>query len=91
MAGNVAVTSDGGGTWVEPAGAHPNGYRSAVAFLAGRRVWIAVGTSGSDISRDDGQSWKAFDSGPYNAIGSAGGDVVWAVGPGGRIGKLQFR
>jgi photosystem II stability/assembly factor-like uncharacterized protein len=91
MAGNVAVSSDGGHAWVESAGAHPNGYRSAVAFLPGRRVWIAVGNSGSDISRDAGRSWTRFDSSAYNAIGAAGGDAVWAVGPRGRIAKLRFR
>ncbi|MGA2738649.1 MAG: glycosyl hydrolase [Bryobacteraceae bacterium] len=89
-AGNVVMMSNGGRAWVEPGGSHPNGYRSALAFLAGRRIWIAVGTSGSDISRDWGQSWKAFDSGAYNAIGTAG-DAAWAVGPGGRIGRLQFK
>jgi photosystem II stability/assembly factor-like uncharacterized protein len=88
-AGNAAITSDGG-TWNRPGGAPPNGYRSAVAFLAGRKVWIAVGTSGSDISSDAGRSWKPFDSGAYNAV-AAVGDVVWAVGPGGRIGKLSFK
>jgi photosystem II stability/assembly factor-like uncharacterized protein len=91
MAGNLAMTSDGGRTWAEPAGAHPNGYRSAVAFLGGRKVWIAVGTSGSDISRDGGRSWTRFESGAYNAIGAAGGYAAWAVGPGGRIGKLGFK
>jgi photosystem II stability/assembly factor-like uncharacterized protein len=91
VTGNVAVTSDGGRTWAAPGGTHPNGYRSAVAFLAGRKVWIAVGTSGSDISSDGGKSWKPFDSGSYNAIGKAGGDVVWAVGSGGRIARLEWR
>jgi photosystem II stability/assembly factor-like uncharacterized protein len=90
-AGNVAVTSNGGRAWDEPAGAHPNGYRSAVAFLPGRKVWLAVGTSGSDISSDGGKSWKPLDSGAYNAIGTAAGDAVWAVGPGGRIARLQWR
>jgi photosystem II stability/assembly factor-like uncharacterized protein len=90
-AGNVAVASDGGRAWVEPGGAHPNGYRSAVAFLAGHKAWIAVGTSGSDISSDGGKSWKPFDGGPYNAIGVAAGDAAWAVGPGGRIGRLRWQ
>ena len=90
-AGNVALTSDGGRTWAAPGGAPPNGYRSAVAFLAGRKVWIAVGTSGSDISSDGGRSWTRFDSGAYNAIGTAGSDAAWVVGPGGRIGKLRFK
>ena len=89
--GNVAVTSNGGRAWAEPGGAHPTGYRSAVAFLSGRKFWIAVGSSGSDISRDSGRSWTPFDSGAYNAIGTAGGDAAWAVGPGGRIARLRFQ
>jgi photosystem II stability/assembly factor-like uncharacterized protein len=87
---NVAVTSDGGRTWTEPAGQHPQGFRSAVAFLPGRKVWIAVGTSGSDISSDDGKSWKPFDNGAYNAISFVSGKAGWAVGPDGRVAGIQF-
>ena len=87
---NLALTSDAGRTWHAPGGGHPNGYRSAVAYLAGRKAWIAVGTSGSDISRDEGRNWTPFDSTPYNAISVWAGDA-WAVGPGGRIGKLLWR
>jgi photosystem II stability/assembly factor-like uncharacterized protein len=87
--GNFAVTADGGRTWITPGVAPPNGYRSAVAYIASPKVWIAVGTSGSDIS-SDGKSWKLFDSGSYNAI-AATGDAVWAVGPRGRIARLRFK
>ncbi len=87
---NVAITTDGGKTWTEPSGQHPKGFRSAVAFLPGRKVWIATGTSGSDISSDDGKSWKPFDSGAYNAISFAGASAGWAVGPGGRVAGFQF-
>lgn len=88
-AANIAITTDGGAVWTAPGGEGPQGYRSAVAFLAARKAWIAVGTSGSDIS-SDGRNWTHFDSGSYNAIGVAGsGDAVWAVGPGGRIGRLK--
>lgn len=59
----VAVTSDGGRTWTEPAGSHPTGYRSAVVFVPGQKMWIAVGTSGSDFSYDNGNNWTPFDSG----------------------------
>ncbi len=86
-AGNFAITADGGAVWTAPEGGRPNGYRSAVAFLAGRNAWIAVGTAGSDIS-SDGRNWTQFDSGSYNAVSMAG-DAVWAVGPGGRIGRLR--
>jgi len=88
--GNLAVTSDGGRTWAEPADAHPNGYRSAVAFVPRHKLWIAVGTSGSDVSRDGGRGWTRFDSGAYNAISVSGNEAVWAVGPGGRIARLQW-
>ena len=87
---NVAVTADGGRTWVTPSGAHPNGYRSAVAFLAGRGIWIAVGTNGSDVSSDGGQSWRPLQPDGYHAIGAAGNDAVWAVGPAGRIARLTM-
>ncbi len=86
---NIAVTSDGGRTWTEPRGAHPSGYRSAVAFVPRMRAWIAVGTSGSDLSRDDGATWKSFDAGAYNAIAVAPNGSVWAVGPQGRLAELH--
>jgi photosystem II stability/assembly factor-like uncharacterized protein len=86
---NVAITSDGGRTWTEPSGVHPSGYRSAVAFLSIRGVWIATGPSGSDISGDNGNTWKPFDAGAYNAISFAPGGVGWAVGPQGRVAEFH--
>jgi len=85
---NVALTGDGGVTWTEPAGAHPRGYRSAVVWLPQEKLWIAAGTTGSEISRDGGQSWKALDGGSFNALAVSPGGVCWAVGPKGRIAKL---
>jgi photosystem II stability/assembly factor-like uncharacterized protein len=85
--GNVAVTVDGGRTWTA-SGAPPAGFRSAVAWLSGRKLWIATGTSGSDFSTDGGRTWKRFDGGAFNAIGVADGDA-WAVGPRGRIARFR--
>src|SRR5579864_3290900 len=68
---NVAVTSDGGRTWTEPAGQHPAGFRSAVVYWPREKAWIVVGTSGSAISFDNGLTWKAFDATPYNALSVA--------------------
>jgi photosystem II stability/assembly factor-like uncharacterized protein len=56
-AGNVVVTSDGGKTWIAPTGSRPGGFRSAVIYIRSERSWIAVGTSGSDISPDGGITW----------------------------------
>jgi len=80
--GNIAVFD--GSKWTVPSGA-PRGYRSAVANVAGK--WIAVGTSGSDIS-SDGVTWTAFDEGAFNALGVTG-TTCWAVGPSGRIAVLR--
>ena len=89
--GNVAITSDGGRRWLDPASGRPHGYRSAVAYLVQPKLWIAVGTSGSDVSRDGGKSWTLFDEGAYHAIGAAHGDAAWAVGPDGRVSRLQLK
>jgi photosystem II stability/assembly factor-like uncharacterized protein len=83
-AGNLAITEDGGKTWSAPAAATPAGYRSAVAYLAERKLWIAAGTSGSESSADGGRTWKEIDKASYNAI--SGG---WAVGPNGAIAALN--
>lgn len=86
QAHNIAVTSDGGRTWKEPPGPPPNGFRSAVAYLPDRRIWIAAGTSGSDLSGDNGKSWKAIDTGAYNALGFVPG-AGWAAGPKGNLAQ----
>jgi photosystem II stability/assembly factor-like uncharacterized protein len=59
-----------------------------VAYLPDRKIWIAAGTSGADISTDGGQNWKPFDSGNYNALSFVSSKTGWAVGPRGRIAKF---
>jgi photosystem II stability/assembly factor-like uncharacterized protein len=82
---NVAITSDGGRTWTEP-GERPAGFRSAVTYVPSLGIWLAVGTSGSDLSRDGGETWKPFDKAAYNAV-----DFPWAVGPDGAIARFASR
>ncbi len=82
---NVAITEDGGRTWSEPA-SRPAGFRSAVAYVPTLKAWIAVGTSGSDISTDDGKTWKRFDTAAYNALA-----FPFGVGPKGAIAKFASR
>lgn len=81
-AGNIAITSDGGKTWTAPAGS-PAGFRSAVEYLADRKVWIVTGTKGSDYSTDDGKTWTPF-TGGFNAVSG-----LFAVGPRGAIARLS--
>ncbi len=84
---NVAITTDAGKTW-RAAAAGPAGFRSAVAYVAELKLWIATGTSGSDSSADGGESWKNFDKEAYNAM-SFVGDSGWAVGPKGAIARFK--
>ncbi len=84
----LALTSDGGKSWTEAPG-RPHGFRSAALWLKDRKLWLLAGTSGSDVSSDGGNTWTRFDEGNYNALSSAAG-VVWAVGPRGRIARLEF-
>src|SRR5262249_15614555 len=62
---------------------------SAVAYLADLKTWIATGTSGSDISTDDGRTWKAFDTAAYNAMSFVSSDAGWAVGPRGHVARYR--
>ncbi len=80
---NAAWSADGGHHWTA-ASKPPHGYRSGVAWYPEANVWIAVGTNGSDISRDDGKAWQALDNGKWNAV-----SPPFAVGPGGRIGRFR--
>ena len=85
---NIAITTDGGRTWSVPPG-RPHGFRSAVAWVPALKLWIATGTSGSDVSADGGKTWKLFDEGSYNAMSFTSSGVGWAVGGRGRIARFQ--
>jgi hypothetical protein len=62
----------------------PHGYRSAVGWSEQFDAWVAVGTNGSDISRDDGKTWTLLDKGDWNAL-----SLPFVVGPKGRIARLS--
>ena len=87
-ADNVAVTSDGGRTWRKAKGPLPKGYRSCVVWapVGKGRALVAVGTSGSDVSYDGGDSWTPLGTTGFNSAAFAG-RAGWAVGPEGRIAK----
>ena len=90
---NMALTRDGGVTWtLVDSATSPQGYRSAVAFVADSRgqSLIAVGTSGSDVSDDGGLTWQPYDSVGYNSVQTAHG-VAFVVGPKGRVATLRMR
>jgi len=92
--GTAAFTLDGGQHWTA-AQTPPHGYRSAVAYDAEKKTWITAGPNGTDISLDDGGTWRPLrpitaDFDPpdadqhWNAL-----SLPFVVGPHGRIGKLR--
>jgi photosystem II stability/assembly factor-like uncharacterized protein len=86
---NAAATDDGGLTWRPITGL--GGFRSVVATVPARRLWIAVGPSGSDLSSDDGRTWQPIDGGGYHAFSFAPDSRAgWGVGERGAIGKLTW-
>lgn len=85
---NVAFTRDGGSTWKKASGL--GGYRSGVAYID-RQTVIAVGTNGSDISRDGGKTWTGIDKENYNSVQARGRSAIWAVGPDGRLARYRMK
>jgi hypothetical protein len=53
-------------------------------------MWVAVGTSGSSYSLDEGTSWVTFDAEPFNVVAFAG-SVGWAAGPNGRVARFSVK
>jgi photosystem II stability/assembly factor-like uncharacterized protein len=73
-----------GNYWWQPAQTPPHGFRSAVQWSPALKLWITVGTNGSDISRDDGKTWQPLDNGNWNAL-----SLPFVVGPNGRIARFN--
>jgi photosystem II stability/assembly factor-like uncharacterized protein len=82
-AGTAAWSEDDGRHWTA-ADTPPHGFRSSVQWSADLKLWIAAGTTGSDISRDDGRTWQPLDNGNWNAL-----SLPFIVGPKGRIARLN--
>ncbi|MET3106229.1 photosystem II stability/assembly factor-like uncharacterized protein [Oxalobacteraceae bacterium GrIS 2.11] len=94
---NVAITSDGGKSWKLVRKKGLSGFRSAVKYIPNTAATlIAVGPSGADISRDDGQTWEPL-SYPDGVSGfdalsfAAGRSTAWASGDQGALARLNFR
>lgn len=89
---NVALTSDGGRSWT--LGARPPfaGALYGGAYVPGAGAsLVAVGPRGMIWSRDEGRQCMMLDSLAYWSVGFAPGGAGWAVGPLGRITKIETR
>jgi photosystem II stability/assembly factor-like uncharacterized protein len=82
-------TKNGGKTW-KLSKTMPSGYRSSVSYVR-NDIYICVGTSGSDISKDGGKTWQNISSEGFNTIRFAqNGKIGWAVGNKGKIFKFNI-
>lgn len=86
---NVAVTTDGGRTWTVATRPPLAGAVYGAALSPGRvTTLVVVGPSGMAYSTDGCTRWTRLSDQPYWAVGSSG-TRAWAVGPGGRITRLD--
>ena len=85
---NCVITNDGGLTWTFPTKS-PEGYKSCVEYLYGD-TWICCGSTGVDISTDNGKTWKQISKDSYHACRKAkSGKTVFLSGNESRIGVLE--
>jgi photosystem II stability/assembly factor-like uncharacterized protein len=88
---NVAVTSDGGRTWLLAGRPGFSGAVYGAAVVPGRAgSVVVVGPRGLAYSGDDGTTWTTLDTLAYWSVGFASRRVGWAVGPAGRIIRIRF-
>jgi photosystem II stability/assembly factor-like uncharacterized protein len=88
--GNVAFTNDGGETWRLLKNPEAVGFLSCVAYVPQKSLslLLAVGTSGSYFSQNDGQSWNKFSPEGYHTMSFAPSTSSgWAAGADGRVAK----
>lgn len=83
----AAFTVDEGETWTLSNG--PGEYRSGSAWVPRlSKTAVAVGPTGSDVTRDGGRSWTRFETGSLDAV-DCGGGACWASGEAGRAAELE--
>lgn len=87
---NLVLTSDGGKTWEKPL-TTPFGYRSAIEYIS-KKILIATGTSGTDISDDGGCTWRNISASGYNSVRKAKkGSLILLAGSKGTISTLKIK
>jgi hypothetical protein len=68
----------------------PHGYRSCVIYLD-RKNLLTCGTSGVDISKDEGMNWQLISKESFHVCQKAKkGKAVFLAGGGGRIARLEY-
>lgn len=83
----AATTWDGGKNWIR-SGRPVAGYRSGVDYVTAKLL-VAVGPTGSDLSRSGGARWYHFDDARYDSISCTAAGACWGSGTEGRVAVLQ--
>ncbi len=89
---NVAVSRDGGFTWLLAGRPQLPGAVYGAAFMphSPAPTAIAVGPGGADYSVDNGRSWVSLDGQEYWGVAAVSGSAAWIVGPEGRITRVAI-
>ncbi len=93
----VSYTKDGGLSWTLVKGDSPNGYRSCVAVggescEALSPFFVTCGTSGVDLSLDNGQTWERVDSTSLNVIEFAPNTGIgWGADSWGNVYRVEVK
>ena len=94
---NIAMTHDGGLSWVYPSTSRPRGFRSSIVFAKApdgfswwghQSIWITCGPSGCDWS-PDGKTWNELSDTGFHALALSSQGSVWASGSQGRIARMM--
>jgi len=88
---SVALTTDGGRTWRAAGRTALRGATYGAAFAPGTPLLLAAGPGGLDWSPDGGGTWTTLDSAAYWSVGFASRHRGWAVGPAGRIVRVDVQ
>lgn len=86
---HIAISQDGGRHWTLLKKSGLTAFRSAVTWIGSSEL-LTVGPAGSDVSTDDGASWKTSGDVGFHAFSFARrGSTGWAVGEKGSIGRFK--
>lgn len=87
----IAVTQDGGRTWVLRTRPSRPGALFAVTWLPGvaTEAALAAGPGGLFLTRDAGRTWTTLDERAFWSV-AASGKTAWAGGPRGTAVRIEF-
>jgi len=87
----AAYSNNLGATW-HLSDTPPAGYRSSVVAVPSKTIstiWVAVGTTGADISTDAGAHWKSLNQENVNAALTIARNFVLTAGPKAAINQIR--